>query len=256
MKFEFVDCEIEKSFAIITIHNPPVNALGSEINCELYERLHRIDLDENIKVIILTSKGEKFFAAGADIKEFLSLNGNTGPIYSSRNNYIREYIRTFPKPIICAVNGVTIGAGIVLALLCDIRIAVKHATFSMGEINMGIIGGTQPVARMLHSGIARKMIYSGLPIDSFEAYTAGLIDEVVDKINLLPRAIELAKVIAEKPPLALRFTKECMLKAYDSEINISNKYEYECLRKLWKSADRTEALCAFTEKRKAHFEGN
>ena len=192
---------------------------------------------------------KKHLRLGRIIKEFVKLNQSTGPLYTNRNNFVREYIRTFPKPIICAINGMAFGAGLVLALLCDIRIAAQGAKFNMGEINMGIIGGTQALGRMLQSGIARKMIYTGQPITVDEAQLAGIVDEITSPETLLERAKEIAIQISKKPPLAVKFAKECMLMTYTNTVAEGMDHENAALKVLWASSDKNEAVNAFLEKR-------
>ena len=116
---------------------PPLNALHSDAYAELFETFYELSKDDRIKVIVLTGRGDRAFVAGADVKEFLTLDKNTGPLYTRRNNAVREYIRQYPKPVICAVNGLAYGGGCALALVCDVRIAAERASFSLGEINMG-----------------------------------------------------------------------------------------------------------------------
>lgn len=255
MILEFVDSIVEESIAIVTINRPPVNALSSDVNGEIYEVFYRLSKDENVKAVVLTGHGQKAFAAGADIKEFVKLNQTTGPLYTNRNNFVREYIRTFPKPIICAINGLAYGAGLVLALLCDIRIAAQEAKFNMGEINMGIIGGTQALGRMLQSGIARKMVYTGQPITAEDAQLAGIVDEITNAETLLERAKEIAVQISKKPPMAIKFAKECMLMTYTNSVAESMDHENAALKVLWASSDKNEAVNAFLEKREGKFEG-
>ncbi|MDD5170141.1 MAG: enoyl-CoA hydratase/isomerase family protein, partial [Syntrophales bacterium] len=123
MKNDFVFVKIEDDIAIITINRPPVNALSSETYGELFESFYEISKKDEVKVVVLTGHGEKAFVAGADIGEFVNLNGTTGPLYTRRNNSIREYIRQYNKPVICAINGLAYGGGCALALVCDIKIA-------------------------------------------------------------------------------------------------------------------------------------
>lgn len=255
MKKEYVFAEVDGPVGVITIKRPPLNALNSEAYAELYEAFYELSKVEHIHVVVLTAHGEKAFVAGADVKEFLALDRNSGPLYTRRNNAVREYIRQYPKPVICAVNGLAYGGGCALALVCDIRIAAERASFSLGEINMGILGATQYMAHIAHYGSACKLVYTGEPIDSAEALRIGIIDEVVPLDGLLARSMELAKTIASKSPLALRAAKHCMVKAQQSTLEEGLRYEETILADLWASEDKDEAVKSFLERRKPIFKG-
>ena len=212
---------------IITIDYPPVNALDSHAYFTLYEIMHDFAIDDEIRVVILTGAGERAFVAGADVKEFVKFSSRTGMVYTKKNAGIREYIRHFPKPVICAINGLAYGGGCALALVCDIRIACESAKLNLSEINMGIIG----------------------------ALRVGLVDEVVSQENLMPRCVELAEKMAAKAPMALLKAKEVLVKASESLMQETIDAESEAIRELWGTEDKTEAVQAFLEKRPPVFKG-
>jgi enoyl-CoA hydratase/carnithine racemase len=255
MKKEYIFMQTDDDVAVVTINRPPLNALHSEAYAELYETFYELSKEDRIKVVILTGYGKKAFVAGADVKEFLDLNRKSGPLYTRRNNSVREYIRQFSKPVICAVNGIAYGGGLALALVCDIRIAVEHASFNLGEINMGILGATQYVARVAHMGSARKLVYTGDALDPAEALRVGIVDEIVPADRLMERSMELARKIASKSPLAIRAAKRCMVKAQQFSLEDGLQFEESVLAELWGSDDKNEAVKAFLEKRKPVFTG-
>lgn len=255
MKYDYVYLNIIDGIGIVTINRPPVNALNAETYGELFEVFYKLHTDNRIKVVILTGAGEKAFVAGADVKEFLDLNSETGLIYTQRNQHFREYVRTFSKPVICAINGLAYGGGLALALVCDTRIACKEAKFNMGEIDMGIVSATQYVASVSHSGIARKLVYSGEAIDTKEALLAGIIDEVVDRKDLMERCLSLAKKISSKSPLALKYAKQCMLQYSNKLLNEGIAFEEKAIEYLWGTEDKNEAVNSFFEKREPKFKG-
>lgn len=255
MKYDYVYINIIDNIGIVTINRPPVNALNSETYGELYEAFYKLHTDNRIKVVILTGAGERAFVAGADIKEFLDLNSETGLIYTQRNQHFREYVRTFSKPIICAINGLAYGGGLSLALMCDIRISCEEAMFNMGEIDMGIVSATQYIASISQSGIARKLVYSGEAIDTKEALIAGIIDEIVDRENLMERCLSLAKKISSKSPFALKYAKKCMLQ-YSNKLLVEGiAFEEKAIEYLWGTDDKNEAVNSFLEKRDPKFIG-
>lgn len=255
MKKEYIFTQAAGDVAVVTINRPPLNALNSEAYAELYETFYELSKDDRVKIVVLTGQGEKAFVAGADVKEFLGLDGSSGPLYTRRNNAVREYIRRYDKPVICAVNGFAYGGGLALALVCDIRVAAEQASFSLGEINMGILGATQYVARFAHYGTACKLVYTGDPIGAAEALRVGIVDEIVPGDKLLERSMELAKKIASKSPPALRAAKRCMVKAQEAGLEDGLRFEERILAELWGTDDKNEAVKAFLEKRKPRFSG-
>lgn len=255
MKYDYVYLEIIDSVAIVTINRPPLNALNSEAYGELFEVFYKLSKNEDIKVVILTGSGEKSFVAGADVNEFLEFTAENGLIYTRRNQSVREFIRKYNKPVICSVNGLAYGGGCALALVCDIKITCPEAKFNLSEINMGILGATQYVSHVAHFGTACKMVYSGESISAEEALRIGLIDEIVSRENLMERSLSLAKKIASKPPLALKYAKLCMLKSRETFLENGLLYEENIIRDLWNTKDKNEAVNAFLEKRKPKYEG-
>ncbi len=255
MKREYIISEIIDNVAVVTINRPPVNALNSDAYGELYEAFYELSKNSSVHVVVVTGAGEKAFVAGADVKEFLAFDSETGLAYSKRNNNVREYIRRFNKPVICAVNGLAYGGGLALALVCDIRIACEEAKFNLGEINMGILGATQYTAWTAHFGTACKLVYSGESIDAETALRVGIADEVVPRDQLIDRCLSLAKKIAAKPPIAIKLAKQCMIASQEISLEEGLAFEEEALHDLWGTDDKNEAVQAFLEKRKPLFQG-
>lgn len=256
MKFEYINCRREDNIAIVTINNPPVNAMTSQAYGELDQIFYDLSVDNSLRAVVLTATCEKnIFVAGSNVKEFLSLYSDNGMRYIERNNRIRFTIYNFPVPVICALNGSAIGGGLGLALMCDYRIAPPQAKFGVGEITMGVLSFTQFLATRVHNGTARKMVYGGIRLTAEEGLQAGLIDEVVPKEEVLPRAIELAKHFAAQSPIALRCAKQCMLKAEAGIFDFGGQqFENDCDKKLWDTTDQKEAVTAFLERRAPEFQ--
>ena len=240
---------------IITLDYPPVNALDSPAYFRLYEAMHDLAIDEDVRVVILTGAGERAFVAGADVKEFVKFNSRTGKVFTEKNAGVREYIRRFPKPVICAINGLAYGGGCALALVCDIRIASENAKVNLSEINMGIVGAIPYASAVAFNGTVRKMVYSGESLTARQAMAVGLVDEVVPQEELMDRCIALAEKIASKAPLAVLKAKEVLVKASESLLLDTVAAEGAAVAELWGTEDKTEAVKAFLEKRSPVFQG-
>lgn len=251
----YITKELHGSVCVLTVDVPPVNALNSQAYFDLYQAMYDCAVNDTVRVVILTGTGQKAFVAGADVKEFLPLNSETGAVFSRRNGEVREYIRRFPKPVICAINGVAFGGGCSLALVCDVRIASENAKLSLSAINMGTIEGLVYAAGIGASGAVRKMAYTGEPITAREALSAGLVDEVVAPEELLSRCMSLAQKMAAKPPLALRRAKEVLTIAAEQAMDEALHQEETRIATLWGTEDKNEAVHAFLEKRTPEFQG-
>lgn len=255
MTAKYVKSQRDGNVAIVTIDRPPVNALNSEAYDELSQVFGELARDDEVKAVVLTGAGEKAFVAGADVTEFLNFDADSGEAYTRRNNGVREQVRTFPRPVIAAINGLALGGGCVLAIMCDIRLASKKARFSLAEINMGIIGGTQAISRLVPLGKAKELVFAGEMIDANEALRIGLVDRVVPAEQVMEQATELARKIAGKAPLATYLAKRAINEGLDLPLPEAMELETGFLRELWATEDKNEAVRAFLEKRTPNFRG-
>jgi enoyl-CoA hydratase len=241
---------------LLTIHRPEVrNALSNDVLDRIATALEAARDDDAVRAVVLTG-GEKFFAAGADLRELSQRNPVTGLTDSRPRHW--ERIRKFPKPLIAAVNGFALGGGCELSLHCDIIIAGAGARFGQPEVNLGIIpgaGGTQRLTRIAGQQIAMKLCLSGEIIDAAEANAVGLVAEVVPDDQTLPRAIALAETIASRAPVAVRLAKEAVLNALDLPLEAGLQFERKAFSVVLATQDFKEGTSAFLEKRKAKFEG-
>jgi len=241
---------------LINLNRPASrNALRTATLAEIVDVLDTVVSDDEIGSVVITGS-DKFFAAGADIKEMAAL----GPIEllaDARPQYWKR-IASFPKPLLAAVNGYAFGAGCELVMHVDIVIAGEGAKFGQPEINLGIIpgaGGTQRLARVVGKSRAMQMVLSGEPIDAGTAQQCGLVSEVVANEQVVPRTLELARLIASKAPLAVRAAKEAVLMSYESALTPALEAERKAFLLLAASQDRNEGIAAFLEKRAPHYEG-
>jgi enoyl-CoA hydratase len=238
------------------LHRPEArNALRTQTLLELAQALANAADDAAIGAVVITGD-ERYFAAGADIREMAGL----GPIdvLTHQRGKLWQSIAAFPKPLVAAVNGYALGAGCELALCADIVVAGEGARFGQPEINLGIIpgaGGTQRLTRVVGKPLAMKMILTGEPIDAAAALAAGLVAEVVATERVVERALAIASVIAAKPALAVRLAKEAVQRAYELPLSEGLNAERKSFALLASSHDRNEGIAAFLEKRPPRFEG-
>ena len=251
-----VGYEKEGRIAIFTFNRPEArNALNPQAIRELSEAMIDFRDDPNLWVGIITGAGEKAFCAGADIKEQL-------PFRKERSD--RPW--AFPpmptrglelwKPLIAAINGLALGGGLEVALACDIRIASENARLGQPEVNIGTMAGsgaTQRLPRIIPWCKAAELLLMGRLIDAQEAYRIGLVNEVVPQDKLMPTAKEWAEAICQVAPLAVRATKEAMIRGYGMTLEEGLRLEYSLTSYVMSTEDFTEGTTAFVEKRKPVF---
>jgi enoyl-CoA hydratase len=258
MADRLVTYRIENAIAIITIDNPPMNPLTTELRNQLVATFDELDSKKDeIRVVILTGKG-KAFMAGADIKSFPELTQEKAKarLKESRQLYLK--VEQFERPVICAINGYCLGAGLELAMCCDIRVASSQAQLGQPEINVGVIpggGGTQRLPRLIGAGRAKELIYTGRFISAEEAARIGLVNKVVDPERLLDEAVEMATLITSKPPLAVRAAKEAITLGLNMTLFDGLEVEAYHWSYLCGTEDQKEGARAFIEKRKPVFKG-
>jgi enoyl-CoA hydratase len=256
VEYEHVLVEVEAPIATITLNRPRVlNALNPELIAELGKALTGLDADESVRAAVLTG-GPKVFAAGADIGDM----ADRSPIEQLLRDQTGRWgpITAFKKPLIAAVNGYALGGGCELALMCDLIVAGDSARIGQPEINLGIIpgaGGTQRWPRTVGKYVAMEVNLTGQPLTADRAYQLGLVNRVVPPEVTIEVAKQLARELAEKPPLAVRLAKESVNKAFETPLDEGLLVERKNFYFLFASEDQKEGMRAFLEKRKAAFKG-
>ncbi|MDP6351691.1 MAG: enoyl-CoA hydratase-related protein [Alphaproteobacteria bacterium] len=241
---------------LLTLNRPErLNALRGQLMVELAAALGAAAAEESVRAVVVTGN-ERAFAAGADITE-LNAHDLSSMITDTRmSNWLA--IRSFPKPLIAAVNGFALGGGCELAMATDIIIAGADARFGQPEINLGIIpgaGGTQRLPRAIGKALAMKLALTGEMIDADTAFRTGLVAEVVPPELVVDRALELAATIAAKAPIAVRMAKAAVLEAYEGGLTAGLDYERRAFEVCFATEDKDEGTAAFIEKRPAAFKG-
>jgi enoyl-CoA hydratase len=260
MPYQEIIYEKEGELATLTFNRPQFrNALNYRAIDEALKVAHDAEVDESVRVLILTGAGEKAFVAGADIEELRERNTMTElGRHSAQRQVLANLLETMPKPTIAAINGFAVGTGLELAMACTIRIASENAKFGQPEINLGIMpgnGGTQRLPRLVGEGHAMEMILTGELIDAQEAYRIGLVNKVVAQTELMNYVKELAKKLAAKPALAVKLAKNAVHTGLNLSLNDGIEYENKLFAILCGSRDKQEGVAAFLEKRPPNFQG-
>ncbi|MCM3588023.1 enoyl-CoA hydratase-related protein [Mesobacillus maritimus] len=256
MNFENIEVTQNGKLAYVVINRPQLrNALNTETLQEIVNALDLLNRDNSVGCVVFTGKGEKSFAAGADIAQ---LKEKTALDVFKPNGMQEVYdkIEMFEKPTIAMVNGFALGGGCELALACDIRIASTNAKFGLPELNLSIIpgaGGTQRLARVVGKGVALDMILTGRILDGEQAHRIGLVSEVVSQEELEAKTVEIAEKILAKGPLAVKLAKLAVHAGYETDQKTGQIIEKLAQAVLFSTEDKNEGTAAFLEKRKAEF---
>jgi enoyl-CoA hydratase len=246
-------------YVIVTINRPEkLNALNSDTISELNDTLQKIENSSHLKSVIITGEGDKAFAAGADITELTELNQDQAASFSKHGSSVFLRIEKMSKPVIAAVNGFALGGGCELVMACHLRIASSNARFGLPEINLGIIpgyGGTQRLPRLVGKTNALYYILSGEMMDASTALGFGLINEMVEPQNLFIRAEEIASLLAQKAPIAVKYVLQAITKGTNTSLENGLGIETELFGEVCSTEDMREGTTAFIEKRKPKFKG-
>ena len=248
-----VEVKRDGAVAVVTVARPEVrNALNRATNEELLRVARELARDAVVRAVVLTGAGEKAFVAGADIAEFRGLTPEQARQSSWLGRKVIEAIEGSPQPWIAAVNGFALGGGCELALGCDIRFAADNARFGQPEVGLGITpgwGGTQRLPREVGNGWASYLCLSGRLIDAEEARRIGLVQAVFPAAELQAEALKLARELAARPPLAVRYIKSQIHHALNVDIEAGHEIERDLFALTFASDDAGEGMDAFLEKR-------
>ncbi|AMU20332.1 enoyl-CoA hydratase [Mycobacteroides abscessus] len=252
--FETILTERIDRVAVITLNRPKaLNALNSQVMNEVTTAAAEFDADQGTGAIIITGS-EKAFAAGADIKEMSeqSFSDMFGSDFFSAWGKLGA-VRT---PTIAAVSGYALGGGCELAMMCDVIIAAENAKFGQPEIKLGVLpgmGGSQRLTRAIGKAKAMDMILTGRNMDAAEAERSGLVSRVVATESLLDEAKAVAKTISEMSLSASMMAKEAVNRAFESSLAEGLLFERRIFHSAFGTADQSEGMAAFVEKRPANF---
>lgn len=247
-----VEVSREGAVAVVTMNRPPVNALSLAQAGRLAKVLVDLNGQPDLRAIILTGAGEKAFCAGGDLEEFATLD-RTGMMNAVRlGQRILWDLEHALKPTIAAVNGVCLGAGMGLAMSCDLRVASEAAVFGHPETSLGLTlayANSVRLARLVGIGRAKEMMLTARRVPARESLEFRLVNEVVSPTDVRTRAIELAREIAANSPVAVQAAKRALTEALEKHYPNSLVAEARYLAQVLDSPELWEGLRAYLEKR-------
>ncbi|WP_071394347.1 enoyl-CoA hydratase/isomerase family protein [Bacillus tuaregi] len=258
MNYQYLRCEIENKVAVVTIDHEPGNKLNTQVYQEITQLMGELEINPEVKAIVLTGAGDEAFVAGADINEMVDLDtvGMMNLTQITRVSFSR--IENLTKPVIAAINGEARGGGFELALTCDLRIASEKAQFAFPEINLGVIpggGGTQRIQKVVGQGTAKELLYFGKFIDAQRAYELQIVNQIVPHDQVLATAKEWAFELAEKAPVALRMMKAAVNTGSNVDLESALTVEAACYDGAFATEDRREGMAARLENRTPKYIG-
>jgi 2-(1,2-epoxy-1,2-dihydrophenyl)acetyl-CoA isomerase len=263
MEYKCLIYEVEENIATLTMNRPErLNALGDTLRTDLHEAITTASGDPNVRAIILTGAG-RGFCSGGDVKAMNEAKQRQASspmmdkIAPSRDLTVLA-MRDAPKPIIAAINGPAAGAGMNIALGCDIRIASSTARFGETFVKRGLHvdwGGTYFLPRIVGMAKACELIFTGDIIDAEEALALGMVSQVVEPEALMDTVRALARRIAAGPPIAIRLAKRALYHNQECDLRAALEYETYAQNICRETEDASEGIRAFVEKRLPNFKG-
>ncbi|HCF49895.1 MAG TPA: crotonase [Syntrophomonas sp.] len=259
MEFANVILEKQDKIGVLTINRPKaLNALNKDTLLDIKAAVALVQEDPEIDVLVITGSGDKSFVAGADITYMLEMTALEGREFGILGSSIFRQIETMSKPVIAAINGFCLGGGCELAMSCDFRISSDKGKFGQPEVGLGVtpgFGGTQRLPRIVGTGMAAELLYSGDVIDAAEALRIGLVNHVVPAGELMDFVMGLAKKIASRGQISVRLCKKAMYEGVQVDIDRGLTIEADIFGVCFATEEQKEGMKAFVEKRKAVFTG-
>ena len=253
MDTKLIKVEVADDIAVVTMDHPPVNAQNAAFNVEMAWVFDSLSDRRDVRVVVLTGAG-KVFSAGADLKARPD-KSKPGERWQHNRRARESYhaVMECTKPVIAAINGAALGAGLAVAASCDILFAADEATLGLPEIDVGLLGGGKHTQRLFPHSLRRRMMLTGYRVPGPELYRLGIVEACVPRAQLMDRALEVARQIASKSPAAIRLAKRTLNTIEDMTLRDGYRYEQNMTTELGDHPDSAEAQAAFREKRPAKF---
>ncbi|KAL3817989.1 hypothetical protein ACJIZ3_003894 [Penstemon smallii] len=234
------------------------NAIGKDMLRGLQYTFETVNRDHSAKVLMICSSVPKVFCAGADLKERKTMSPSEVQdfVHSLRSTF--SYLEKLQVPTVAVIEGAALGGGLEMALSCDLRICGEDALLGLPETGLAIIpgaGGTQRLPRLVGKSVAKELIFTGRKINGRDAFSMGLVNYCVPAGEAHVKALEIAREINQKGPLAIRMAKRAIDEGLDVDMNSGLELEEECYEQLLHTRDRLEGLAAFAERRTPIYRG-
>ncbi|TMS37416.1 hypothetical protein L596_004351 [Steinernema carpocapsae] len=244
---------------VIRLHKPETkNAISKAMLQSLRQSLDDIKFDKEARVLIIKSDVPGAFCSGADLKERRLMPTEEVPKFVDQIRGLVSDVANLPIPVIASIDGFALGGGLELALACDIRVSTNSAKMGLTETRLAIIpgaGGTQRLSRAVGVSLAKEMIFTGRIINGKEAHNIGLVSHCVEGDSSFPKALEIAKEIIPRGPIAVKLAKIAIDRGSEMDINSGLIVEQQCTAQVVPTKDRLEGLAAFAEKRPPVYNG-
>ena len=240
----------------IRLVNPPLNLISTEVTAAMQAALAGVEEDANVRAVVLCGSGDRAFCAGSDVKEFPALRGRVGEGKLLAENAMYDRLAALPVPTIAAIEGNALGGGLELAMCCDLRVAASTARLGMPEVRLGVSpgsGGTQRLPRLIGLARAKELILLGELIDADTALGFGLVNRVVEPGAAETTARQLAGILAERGPVAVREAKLLLDTTINGPVADGQGAELAASERVFASDDMIEGATAFFEKRDPEF---
>jgi len=249
----------EQGIYLLSVNRPKVlNALNAPTLDELGAAIAEVGADSDARALLVTGAGERAFVAGADIAAMRDMSAAEGKRFSANGTQVFRSLELLPVPTIAVVRGYALGGGCELAMSCDWIVAAENAVFGQPEVNLGIIpgfGGTQRLARLVGRARALELITTGRRVEAQEALALGLVNHVYAAEQVLEEAMQIARAIASKGPIAVRLAKESVQRGQHLDMDSACLLENDAFALCCGTEDQREGMSAFLEKREARFKG-
>ena len=250
--------QVENQVAYVAINRPPANALASDLLQDLSSILDTVEEQDDIRVVVLYGEG-RFFSAGADIKEFTTVESEAAfSRLSEKGQNLFERIETFKKPVVASIHGAALGGGLELALSCHLRYVTETAKLGLPELQLGLIpgyAGTQRLTRFAGPAKAAEMMFTSEPISGVEAVKWGIANKAFKEEELMDAVKRIAETIAKKSPIALELSIQLINYGKHERFYEGVKKEAEHFGRAFGTEDAKEGISAFIEKRSPVFKG-
>ncbi|KAJ6963101.1 enoyl-CoA hydratase 2 [Populus alba x Populus x berolinensis] len=234
------------------------NSIGKEMLRGLRNAFETIESDVSAQVVLICSSVPKVFCAGADLKERKTMTPSEVQDFVNSLRSTFSLIEALNVPTVAVIEGAALGGGLEMALSCDLRICGEDAVLGLPETGLAIIpgaGGTQRLPRLVGKSLAKELIFTGRKIDGREAMSMGLVNYSVPAGEAHSKALEIAREVIQKGPIAIRMAKKAINEGLEIDLPSALELEEECYEQLLNTKDRLEGLAAFAEKRKPSYRG-